>query len=116
MFLVRVDDSVPGLLLRVASYRSVRDEILLTDDWVAVRKVVNDDGEGITLIFDYNFDGTIDAVQFSHEKSPITNLREAGNMSKEEKTKLQSYFNGVMASAYFLKILKDETEKNRPAR
>lgn len=96
---------VSGVIMHVSADKTTKDDILLTESWVAVRKTVQDDGDSVTLIFDYDMDGTIDAVRFSHEKSPMINTRQAENMSDEEKKSLQAYFNLVMIMAYILSVI-----------
>ena len=109
---VFVDDKPTGLLLQVSSGPLIKDHIVLTDEWIAVRKTVKDDGDSITLIFASSLDGAIEAVRFSHSKSTMTTLKQSQNMSKEERNQLQAYFDSVITMAYALKVLSPGSGKN----
>lgn len=103
------DDNIRGFLLYVSSGAATKDGVLLinneNNEWLAVRKVVENDGEDTTLILDYNLDGVIDAAQFEQTRNPLVYRRKSENMSKKEREEFQNYFDSVITRAYTLKSL-----------
>jgi hypothetical protein len=111
MFLVAIDENIPGYLLRISSDTTVKDEIILTNGWLGVRKIVEDDGESVTFVFDYDLDGKIDAVEFSHSKSPLIIKRDVENMSDTQKKEFQNYFDSVITRAQVLRSVSWSAKK-----
>ncbi len=109
---ISFDDDIRGFLLYVSSDVKTKDDVLLiNNEWLAVRRVVENNGEDTTLILDYNLDGVIDAAQFAQEKNPLVYRRKSENMSKKEREELQNYFDSVITRAYLIKALSPNIKK-----